>query len=55
MGRGAIEVSGGGLNGVHGSELEIEHPLMRGFADVDATITGDRMGIEGHSGSTMLV
>ncbi len=49
MGRGAIEVSGGGPKwSVHGSELEIEHPLMRGFADVDATIrTGDRMGIEG--------
>jgi hypothetical protein len=49
MGSGEIEVSGGGQAwSVHGSELEIEHPLMRGFADVDATIrTSDRMRIEG--------
>lgn len=49
VGRGVVKVSGRGQAwNVNGSELEIDHPLMRGFADVDATIrTSDRMGIAG--------
>ncbi len=39
MGGGTVELSGGGqMWTIHGLNLEIEHPLLCGLVDIDATI-----------------
>jgi hypothetical protein len=49
MGGGTVELSGGGqMWTIHGLNLEIEHPLLCGLVDIDATIhTGERMKVGG--------